>query len=35
MTRSKWIRRVVKPAVFVGALIPAAVLVKDTLIGNL
>lgn len=35
MTQGQWIRRVVKPAVFVAALVPAAVLVQDTLTGGL
>lgn len=35
MTQSQWIRRVVKPVVFLVALIPFLLLVRDILIGNL
>ncbi len=35
MTQGQWIRRVVKPAVIVLALAPAALLLRDTMSGNL
>ncbi len=35
MTQGQWIRRVVKPAVFVGALVPFAILVRDIATGGL
>lgn len=35
MTQSQWIRRVVKPAVFLVALIPLILIVRDILTGNL
>jgi sulfoxide reductase heme-binding subunit YedZ len=35
MTSTQWVRRVVKPAAFVAALVPAVLLVRDTFTGNL
>jgi sulfoxide reductase heme-binding subunit YedZ len=35
MTQGQWVRRVLKPAIFVAALIPFALLVRDTVTGNL
>ncbi|MEE8191515.1 MAG: ferric reductase-like transmembrane domain-containing protein, partial [Gemmatimonadales bacterium] len=35
MTQGQWIRRVVKPAAIVLSLVPAALLLRDTMSGNL